>query len=81
MIGLQYMKNDGEAQPDPRRLLTRSEVAERLRVCRHTVRLYELRGYLSPIRITARTLRYRAAEVEDLLASLSGRSNWRGPRK
>ncbi|MCC5841434.1 MAG: MerR family transcriptional regulator [Opitutales bacterium] len=56
-------------QPQFDALLSRAEVSRRLGVCRHTVRLYERRGYLPSIRLTAR---YRTSDVDSLIRRLRG---------
>ena len=48
--------------------VTRSECAKKLRVCNHTIKRWENRGLLTPIRINARVIRYRVCEIEKLLA-------------
>lgn len=55
---------ENQIKPD---WLTRKEVASILRISKHTVRHWELRGLLTPARINGRTLRYRRNEVENLL--------------
>jgi predicted site-specific integrase-resolvase len=47
--------------------LKRAEVAALARVSTHTIRAYEIRGVLRPVRINARTIRYKAADVQKLL--------------
>jgi DNA-binding transcriptional MerR regulator len=47
--------------------MTRKEVASHLHVCGHTIRLWERRGMLTPVRINRRVLRYRPEDVQKLL--------------
>jgi len=48
-------------------LLTRKEVAKILGVSPATVHRYEQRGFIQPIRLTARTILYRREDVSQLL--------------
>lgn len=50
-------------------LLTPAETAELLRVSPQTLRRYAAERRLEAVRLTARTLRYRRASVEALIAS------------
>ena len=47
-----------------RESITTAEAAEILDCCPATVRRYGARGYLTPIRITPRTIRWSKAQVE-----------------
>ena len=49
------------------KLLKRDEVAALLRVSTHAVRLYERQGKLSRVRINARVIRYKMADVQKLI--------------
>jgi hypothetical protein len=40
----------------------------------HTMRRLELRGLLTPVRITQRAIRYRRADIERLIDTCSGRA-------
>jgi len=51
------------------RLLKRAEVAALLQVCQRTIHAYEIQGALHPVRINARTIRYKSADVERLIES------------
>ena len=48
-------------------LLKRREVADMLRVSTRTVRAYEIQGALHPVRINARAVRYKMADVQKLI--------------
>lgn len=48
-------------------LLKRREVADMLRVSTRTVRAYEIQGALHPVRINARAIRYKMADVQKLI--------------
>lgn len=56
--------------PEKKSLLTRAEVAGFLGISKHTVWNLERRGLLKPIRLSRRTLRYKAEEVENALGNL-----------
>lgn len=47
--------------------LTRQQVADHFNVCTHTVRLWELRGMLHPVRLNARVIRYPVEEINKLI--------------
>lgn len=50
-------------------LLTRSDVANRLQTCNHTIQRYTKRGLLPAIVINCRVIRYRPEDVEKLIQS------------
>jgi excisionase family DNA binding protein len=52
---------------DTQVLLTREEVAERLKVHKHTIRWMERRGQIQRIRLSSRLIRYREEDVLKLL--------------
>ena len=55
-------------------LVTRPEASRLLGyrgVTSHTLRRLELRGLLTPLRITPRAIRYRRSDLNRLIASLS----------
>jgi len=53
--------------PTQEPLLTRNEVAERLRVTRKTLERWEQSGILLPVRMEG-LIRYRPQDVEDFIA-------------
>lgn len=55
-------------------LLTRKEVARLLSCCTRTVTRREAAGELTPIRLSARMIRYRISEVEALIAQAEGQA-------
>jgi hypothetical protein len=55
-------------QVGPQELLSRSQVAERLLVCRHTVARYTKLGLLPVVVINRRVLRYRPEDLDALIA-------------
>lgn len=48
-------------------LLTRKEVAGRLKVCTHTVARLQRRGLLTAVKIGGRLIRYLESDVNNLL--------------
>lgn len=48
-------------------LLTRAQVAKRLKVCPHTVARWTSRRLLPVLRINCRVIRYRAGDVQKIL--------------
>lgn len=64
------MKIITQQPPKNKSLLTRAEVAGILGISKHTVWNLERRGLLKPIRLSQRTLRYKAEEVENALSNL-----------
>jgi DNA-binding transcriptional MerR regulator len=44
-------------------LLSRSQLAKRFSVCTETIKRWEKRGQLSPIRFNQRVVRYRLSDV------------------
>lgn len=59
------------SQAPPDGLVTRGEVATRLRVTKHTVRNMVKRGELTEIRLSSKLIRYAKSEVDALLAAVS----------
>jgi hypothetical protein len=54
-----------------RRLLTRSEFADALNLCPHSIQRMEKRGLIRSIRINSRVIRYPISELERLLKEAS----------
>ena len=52
-------------------LMTGRQVAATFQLCRHTIRRWELRGLLKPLRFNSRVLRYRRSEVQRLLQEIA----------
>ena len=50
-------------------LLTREDVAKRLKTCTHTVARYTKRGLLPAVLINSRVVRYKPEDVEKLIQS------------
>lgn len=48
-------------------LVTRKHAAEMLQVCTRTIARYESAGRLTPIRLTSRSIRYDAAQLDRLI--------------
>ena len=57
-------------------LLTRAEVAERLRVSVQTVRRLAKSGHLAEVQVSARAVRVRAASVDCLIREVFPRRRW-----
>jgi hypothetical protein len=53
-------------EPAHTSLLTTREVGERLRLAPRTIRFWVERGWLNPVRLTPRSLRFRADEIEQI---------------
>jgi predicted site-specific integrase-resolvase len=53
-------------------LLTKDEVAERLRIGPRTVDAWRLQGRLQGVYLTPKVIRYRASEVERMIAMGEG---------
>ena len=62
------MKTASLSPPLSENLLTRAQVAARLSVTKHTVRMYERRGLIAALRLNQRVVRYDLSEIEQLLA-------------
>jgi len=62
------MKTAPPSLPSSENLLTRAQVAARLSVTKHTVRMYERRGLIAALRLNQRVVRYDLSEIEQLLA-------------
>lgn len=56
-------------------LITKGEAAEILRVSRRTITRYVAAGWLIPIRLTSKTLRFDIADVQRLINSKLVQSN------
>ena len=60
------MKSDQD-----KKLLTRSQVAEALQVHPRTIARWEEKGLLKPLKFSARCVRYRLQDVEQLVEELA----------
>lgn len=54
-------------KPDKTTLLSSKQTAQALQVCPTTVRRMEKRGMLHGVRFSARTIRFRADEIEKII--------------
>lgn len=66
--------NEHEAPAIPlaqEEFLTGRQVATKFKLCRHTIRRWELRGLLKPLRFNSRVLRYPRSQVERLLKEVA----------
>lgn len=55
------------ASPAIEPLISRATICDRWDLCPHTLRRWELAGKLRPINFNSRLVRYRLAEIEQLL--------------
>lgn len=61
------MKTTQEQNTETEKLHTRRQLASRFDVTPHTIRAWELKGLLRPVKVNQRVLRYPESQVKNLI--------------